>query len=261
VTKKETTKVLYDQRRFGPIKPIIAIAGIGVTLILLFVFAGGSGSPKVNNSGDKTANSDTSNSTSPSAVSQPAVIRIPDDYNVYTDKNYKISFAYPAPWADSIAVQAPDNAQPVPTSAKPALFTNYPLGSSVLNGRMLVYVDKQDAFKMLLHIDGATVAPVKLGDGYGWKVVQAGSGDPMLKVGDSYDVKSAVYQSGVTIYNFALNANNTVQSRWVMQSGDNFVAINLPQYGRLDGNIPSSSDVALYNIISNNVAKTARPTN
>lgn len=251
------TNTTYQQDGISTIKAVAAIAGIGLTLLFVFIFIGGAGSPKVTN--NNAPNTDGQSAAAP--ASQPNFIRIPENYSVYTNKDYKFSFAYPTPWANSISVKGLKDANFVPISTKFAFFTNYALGSSVLNGQLLVNIDNKDAFKILTHPGGAVVAPVKLGDGYGWKVVQAGTADSTLKVGDSYNVKSAKYQSGVTIYNLAVNGSNSVQSRWVLQSGDNFVGISLPILSHVDGSAPSTADIALYTAISNNVAKTARPTN
>jgi hypothetical protein len=251
-------KTKTDQHGIGSFKAIAAIVGIGLTFLMLFIFVGGSGTPKTKSDDTAKTNGET---LSPPA-SQPNVIRIPDNYTAYVNKNYKLSFAHPTPWATSIIVKGPTDTAPVPSSPQAASsFKNYGLGSSILNGQLVVYVDKQDAFSMLLHTNGAVIAPVKLGDGYGWKVVQAGAADPTLKVGDSYNIKSATYQSGIPVYNFTVSVNNTLQGRWVFQSGENFVAVSLPTLSRTDNSAPSAADIALYNIISNNVAKTSRPTN
>lgn len=258
------SKVVPSQAGIGSFKAVAAIAGIGLTFLFLFVFVGGAGNPKTD-SNSTQATPPTSPTTPPAttsaASSQPAVIRIPDGYSVYTNKDYKFSFGYPTPWEGAILLNIEGGAS-TQTSLKTTFFNNYAFGTtSVLNGQMIAYVAKQDAFKSEVTTDGAIIAPVKLGEGFGWKVVQAGPNNPNLNVGDSYNIKATKYQTGIPIYNFTSTGSNSVQSRWVFQSGENFVSIALPILTGVNGAKPSTADIALYTIISNNVAKTARPTN
>ncbi len=252
------TTVKQHQDGIGRFKSIAAIAGIGVALILLFIFAS-SPSPKTS-SDTKTQDANAAAQQTPSVTStQPQVIRIPDNYSTYVNKTYKFSFAYPTPWVGSVNIE--DAFNPLPASDGASFFNRYVFGNSVLDGSLTAQVDDKDAFKLNTVPNGATVAPVKLGDSYGWKVVQASSGSPNLKVGDSYNVKSSKYQSNVTVYNFTYSDSNTYQTRWVFQSGDNFVGVYLPILNHPDGSAVSSADLALYTVISNNIAKTIRPTN
>jgi hypothetical protein len=262
---KIPTNALRWQRGIGTFKAVAAIAGIGITLVLLFVFLG-SPTPTPNKSAGTTGQDGQdgtgTNPTTPTSPpgSQPTAIRIPENYSVMAVKEYKLSFAYPTQWAGAITFNAPSDIPEL--KATPTFFNQYALGNSFLNGQLTVYIAKQDAFKIYVHSDdGAYVAPVKLGDSYGWKVVQSGMADPTLKVGDSYDIKSAKYQSGIPVYNFATSVKNTVQSRWIFQSGDYFIAVSLPLLSRPDGSAPSTADIAQYTIIANNIAKTLRPTN
>ncbi len=239
------------------IKTMAIIAGVGVA-VLLFVILVGSTVTTPASTKQQAAESTNEQSV---AHGQPAVIRIPEDYSTVVSKDFKFSFAYPAPWASAVGITsgATVNINSAPKS-EPTYFLGYALGGSVLNGGLIAYVDKQDAFTLDVRPQGATVAPVKLGDSYGWKVIKAGSADPTLKIGDSYDIKSAKYQPGVPVYNFNTNAKDVVKTRWVIQSGDYFIAVALPSMSRADGSAPSASDLAQYAAISNNIAETLRPT-
>lgn len=247
---------LRDSRGIGPIASVAAIAAIGIVFLIIFLTT--STSTKI-----KTSTPPPAPPTPPpaadssSANGQPLFIRIPEGYSVYTNKDYKFSFAFPTPWGP-IGDSTTAIAAHVSYSTT---FTDYQLGSSVLNGQLTAYVYPKDQFKILTHSNGAQVTAVKLGSSYGWKVVQTGSADPKLQVGNDYTVQTNTYQAKATIYDFSTIENGQIQGRWVFESGDNFIVVSLPVISRKNGTTPDGGDLATYRAIGNNLAKTMRPTN
>lgn len=245
-----------DQSGISSFAGAAAIAGIGVVFLVVFLIATSGGSKKAN---DTPKDNTSQSQTDSNASSQPTVIRIPEDYTVYANKDFEFSFAYPTPWG-TLTGTAREAGGTALFTARSGGFNSYALGSSVLNGQLTAFVYDKDDFKISTHDNGPMVTAAKLGDTYGWKVVQAGPADPKLQVGDNYNVKSAKYQAGVDVFDLSINEKNTLQSRWVIASGDNFIVVNLPTINRADGSAPPANDLAVYNAVAGNIAKTLRPT-
>lgn len=247
-----------DQRGIGSLATIGAFVGIGIVFLIIFMIAN-SGGTKINTNKDganKTNSTATSNSPSP-PNGQPAVIRIPDNFSIFSNTDYGISFAYPTPWGKLTGTGGGSAAYTVTST----VFSNYAIGNSVLNGQMTAVVYNKDKFQIITKVGGALLTAVKLGDTYGWKVVQTGANEPTLNVGDSVDIKSSKNQSGTTIFDFSINDKNQIQGRWVFEAKNRFVIVALPPLTRLDGSAPSGSDLVIYTAVGNNMARTMRPTN
>jgi hypothetical protein len=236
------------------------VLGVVVGVVLL-ANTGNSPSSKA------TVQPPSSNSTSDDTSNQPPTsIRIPEDYTVYVDKDYKFSVAYPKVWGDLSAVSKSDRSDPTADPAATVVkhtvaVTNSPLGSSLLNGSVTASVYPANTFQLTIRSDGAAVAPAKLGTTYGWKVVKPSGTAPVLAIGDNYSVKSSVYQAQAPIYNFSEADAKHARGRWAFTSGNNFIVVELPTLSAPNAGQLSEADLKAYTAVGTNMAKTMRPTN
>lgn len=255
-----TAQALSDQYQtgLGSFAAVAAIAGIGITFIVIFLIAGTGSGPVINQSGQSNESKTDGSQPATAAIQQPATIRLPDDYSPYSSQEYKFSFAYPKVWGTMITSNADSGAV---FSVRSLDFSQYIFGDSYLSGQLKADVYKKYNFKIPVRANGAIVSPVKLGDTYSWKVVQTGQEDSTLKIGDSYNAKSARNQSNTQIYDFSSTQYGVTQGRWAFESGDNFIVVTMPIITRLGGESPIAADLNNYAIIGRNISKTMRSTN
>jgi hypothetical protein len=101
------------------------------------------------------------------------------------------------------------------------------------------------------------VGPTTTGNDTTWKIVSGDVGSTYT-LGSPFKVDSVTSQTGVKVFQFPLKQTDRLLGRLVFQSGDYYVLIAFPYAHRPDHGTLSQSDIAAYNTILSNIAKTVR---
>lgn len=254
-TRPSRTYDTNPQSGLGMIAMVGVLIGVGVVFLSIFLFAN-AGTNRGTDTQDPQAGTEQQASTS----NEPPFIRVPDNSLIYKNDTYKFSFAYPNSFSKLTDDTSPSGSAALTFKSESALASQKPVGTSgaVLTGKFGVYVYSKNDFKILVGDPNIYVAPTKTGNDITWKVVSTGSTTQDVSIGSSYPVKTQRSQTGIPVFNFALNKSTETYGRYVFESGDYYVIIALPVVRLPSGGALSASDLAAYNIIGANLGSTVR---
>jgi hypothetical protein len=252
---------IQRQTGISTIATIGAFVGIGVVFLIVF-FIGMSGGSKNDTTNNKQTTTNQSTGTDTATASGPPFIRIPENSKIYNNAIYKFSFAYPDSFGELLAKSdtVTDGSLKVLGHDESATATKLPIGTTnaVLSGTLGVLVYAKDNFSVTVN-NGVTVAPTQTGNDVTWKIISRGTSTQDIALGQPVTIKTVKSQTGVTVFDFTSRPNAAiVQARWVFVSGDTYAMITLPLLNKPEQAAISDADMAAYNVVGKNIAKTVR---
>lgn len=260
---KSNRKPASSEAGLSTFATIGAFVGLGVVFLTIFMVSLSGSGPKPTDTTAGTGQTDQSQSdtstsgTAQTAAKEPPFIRLPENSTTYANTAYNFRFGYPDSFGKLQEFSTPSSI--VIFRAESAMAAQKPIGSgkAVLNGKFGAYVYKKSDFKIVIQLPDTAVTPAKTGNDTTWKVVDKGTAGN-LSVGDAYPVKSTKSQTGIPVFDFGLKNGESLLSRWVFESGDHYILIAMPTITKTDGSALTSNDLAAYNVIGNNLARTVR---
>lgn len=240
-----------SQRGAASFKGLLMIGG-GIFMLVVIVIV--ATAPPPNNSAQQ-AQGTGQQPTQPGAQTQPdqsksgdadkpadaALVKLPDGFRRFTNKQHKFSVAYPAAWGG--LTQIPNSGGTILLAeTKPVV---QPLGSAQMDGTFTVQGYLTDGLRVS---QGATLrlAMVKKDGKTSWQVVSGESADGTYRVGNTYPVASTKTPAGVTVYRFDQLVDGKRQARWGFEADYEFIMMSLPPLSRADGAQTTGTDLAFY---------------
>jgi hypothetical protein len=250
------------QSGIGAVAAIIAFVALGVIFLILFFLTSPKSSNKDNNTTNQSNGQQNQSADQPSASSsEPAYIRIPANSKIYKNSTYNFSFAYPESFGELTETSQSFNSQNDAFHAESARVEKRPvgIGTAYMTGNLGVYLYKKDDFKIVINAAGTFVAPTKTGNDITWKIVDKGATKQDISVGNAYQAKSIKSQTGIKVFDFTYKLSSSIMvGRYVFELKDNYAIIAMPNVFKPDNSALSDGDVAAYNIIGANIARTVR---
>jgi hypothetical protein len=246
----------HHQAGLSTIKSVAILSGIMVLFLIIFLLSSSGNKDKNNNNtDDQTNNSQSGNKES--------YIRVPANSLVYANDTYGFSFAYPDDFQQLTESTSSINLSLM--SAQSRFADKKPIGNTgtVMNGQLGAYVYDKSSFKVAAANPNVVVSPIEKDGKTTWTITTSGSTDPKLFPGQLYSPQTTTSQSGVIVYLFPYYAKsdyatNSYQGHLVFALDNNYVLVSMPFLSKLDDTVLAKQDIAAYNVVLNNIAKTVR---